>query len=105
MEGLGASSARSRTALPMVLLPMGADQPYNAARCESLGVARSLDVSDATPDDVREVVGEILADPSYRAAAERVRDEFAALPGPEHAVALLERLVGSCDSPHRREGR
>jgi UDP:flavonoid glycosyltransferase YjiC (YdhE family) len=35
----------------------------------------------------------VLADPSYRANAERVRDEIAALPGPEFAVALLERLA------------
>jgi UDP:flavonoid glycosyltransferase YjiC (YdhE family) len=79
--------------LPLVLLPMGADQPYNAARCEALGVARSLDVIAATPADVRDAVAEVLGDPSYRMAAERLRDEFAALPGPEHAVALIEQLV------------
>ena len=79
--------------LPMVLLPMGADQPYNASRCEVLGVARSLGVITATPADVRAAVAAVLSDPSYRAAAERWRDEFAALPGPEHAVGLLEQLV------------
>ena len=31
--------------LPQVLIPMGADQPLNAARCEQLGVARVLDRS------------------------------------------------------------
>jgi len=30
--------------LPMVLLPIGADQPLNAVRCHALGVARVLDV-------------------------------------------------------------
>ena len=79
--------------VPLVLLPMGADQPYNAARCEALGVARSLDVIDATPAAVRDAAAAVLADPPYRAAAERMRDEFAALPGPEHAVALIEALV------------
>ena len=29
--------------LPMVLLPLGADQPQNARRCAELGVARVLD--------------------------------------------------------------
>ena len=79
--------------VPLVLLPMGADQPYNAARCEALGVARSLDVIDATPGDVRDAAAAVLGEPSYRAAAERMRDEFAALPGPEHAIALIERLA------------
>jgi MGT family glycosyltransferase len=80
-------------ALPSVLLPMGADQPWNAARCEELGVALVLDALRATPDDVRAAVSTVLDDPSYRAAAERMRDEIRALPGPEHAVRLVERLV------------
>jgi UDP:flavonoid glycosyltransferase YjiC (YdhE family) len=42
---------------------------------------------------VREAVSTVLDDPSYRAAAERIRDEIRALAGPEHAVRLLERLV------------
>ena len=79
--------------MPLVLLPIGADQPYNAARCEALGVARSLDVIDATPGDVRDAAAAVLGEPSYRAAADKMRDEFAALPGPEHAIALIERLA------------
>jgi UDP:flavonoid glycosyltransferase YjiC (YdhE family) len=79
--------------LPMVLLPVGADQPLNAARCSELGVGRALDAVDATSDDVRAAVAEVLDDPAYRQAAERLRDEIAALPGPQHTVALLEGLV------------
>ena len=77
--------------LPMVLIPLGADQPLNAARCEALGVARVLDAATATPEP--------CATPSrgswptrHRSAAERIRDEIAALPGPAWAVELLERL-------------
>jgi UDP:flavonoid glycosyltransferase YjiC (YdhE family) len=79
--------------LPMVLIPLGADQPLNAARCQALGVARVLDALEATPADVRAAVSLVLEDPSYRRASERVRDEIAALPGPAHAVVLLERLA------------
>jgi UDP:flavonoid glycosyltransferase YjiC (YdhE family) len=72
--------------LPMVLLPMGADQPYNAARCEALGLARSLDVVAATSQDIRDAVESVLSEPGYRRAAQRLRDDFASLPGPDCAV-------------------
>jgi UDP:flavonoid glycosyltransferase YjiC (YdhE family) len=78
---------------PMVLAPMGADQPLNAQRCAALGVGRVLDAVRATPADVRDAVAAVLEDPSCRAAAQRLRDEIAALPPPEHAVGLLERLA------------
>jgi len=79
--------------LPSVLIPMGADQPLNAARCAELGVARVLDAVHATPADVRDATTAVLREPAYRAAAQRMRDEIAALPGPEHAVGPLERLA------------
>jgi UDP:flavonoid glycosyltransferase YjiC (YdhE family) len=79
--------------LPSVLVPMGADQPHNAARCARLGVARVLDAVTVTPEAVRAAAASVLADPGYRRAAERMRDEIAAQPGPAHAVTLLERLA------------
>jgi UDP:flavonoid glycosyltransferase YjiC (YdhE family) len=78
---------------PMVVLPMGADQPLNAARITALGVGRSLDAIAATPDDVREAASSVLADASCRESAGRVADEIAALPSPDVAVGLLERLA------------
>jgi len=79
--------------LPMVLIPMGADQPLNAARSAALGVAQVLDAVATTPQEVREAVSRVLEKPAYRQSAERMRDEIAALPPPEHAITLLERLV------------
>ncbi|MGI8681093.1 MAG: hypothetical protein ACR2JO_02945 [Mycobacteriales bacterium] len=52
-----------------------------------------LDALAATPESIAQAVSGVLADPGYRQAAERVRDEYAALPGPAHAVTLLERLA------------
>jgi UDP:flavonoid glycosyltransferase YjiC (YdhE family) len=83
--------------LPSVLLPMGADQPQNAARCEELGVARVLDAVRASPEAVRESVLAVLSDPAYRVAAEPLRDEIAGLPDPADAVTLLERLAETLD--------
>jgi UDP:flavonoid glycosyltransferase YjiC (YdhE family) len=78
--------------LPAVLIPMGADQPLNAARCEALGVGRTLDVVTATAEDIRAAVVSVLETPSYRLAAERIREGIASLPDVSHALVLLERL-------------
>jgi UDP:flavonoid glycosyltransferase YjiC (YdhE family) len=91
--GSGTVAGALAHGLPMVLTPMGADQPLNAARCAELGVARVLDAVSATPAAIAEGVSVVLSDPSYRSAAERLRDELAALPGLAHVVTQLERLA------------
>ena len=84
--------------LPQVVLPMGADQPFNGARVEALGAGIVLDVLRATPAEIGAAVRTVLEEPSYRAAAERVRREVLALPDSGHAVALLERLSAGSDA-------
>jgi len=79
--------------LPQVLIPMGADQPLNARRCEILGVARVLDPVRCTSAEVREAVSAVLSEASYRSAAEVLKEEMATLPPLAHAVSLLERLA------------
>ncbi len=46
--------------VPLVLLPMGAGQPLNSDRCQSLGVARVLDPLTVTSSDIRSGVAEVL---------------------------------------------
>ncbi|MEA2393756.1 MAG: hypothetical protein QOJ82_1647 [Solirubrobacteraceae bacterium] len=91
--GSGSVIGALAAGLPSVVLPMGADQPLNAARCEALGVGLALDAFHATPEAVRAAVLAVLGEPSYRESAARIRDEIATLPGPAHAVPLLERLA------------
>ncbi len=79
--------------LPLVLLPLGADQPHNARRCAALGVGRVLAPDARTLGAIREAVRAVLVDPAYRREAARLREELRALPGPGVAVTLLERLV------------
>ena len=98
--------------LPLVPIPIDADQPLNAERCAALGVAEVIGHDRRTPAVIRQAVRTVLGDPSYRRNAERLRDEIAELPGPEHAAALLERLarekqplLGSEGRSHHRPGR
>lgn len=79
--------------VPVVALPLGADQPSNAARVEALGVGLVLDAVTATPAEIGAAVAWALDDPDGRAAAERLRDECADLPTPAEAVGWLEALA------------
>jgi UDP:flavonoid glycosyltransferase YjiC (YdhE family) len=67
-----------------------------------LGVAEVLDAVEAAPGAIRGAVATVLADRRYRASAERVREEIAAMPDPEYAVKLLERLASESAPISRR---
>jgi UDP:flavonoid glycosyltransferase YjiC (YdhE family) len=91
--GSGTVMAALNLGLPMVIVPISADQPENADRCVALGVARAVLPSELTPELARGAVRDVLRSESYRRAAKRMRTEMDGLPGPEHAVALLGRLA------------
>lgn len=80
-------------ALPLVIMPIGADQYENGRRCAAQGVARVIGPEERTPAAIRAAVEAVLADPGYRRAAARLRAELEALPGPAGVVTLLERLA------------
>jgi UDP:flavonoid glycosyltransferase YjiC (YdhE family) len=79
--------------LPLVVIPISADQPHNARRCAALGVGKVIEPAAATPAAIRDAARAVLADPRYRRAAERYRAEAVGLPPLARGVELLERLV------------
>jgi UDP:flavonoid glycosyltransferase YjiC (YdhE family) len=81
--------------LPMVLLPMGADQPWNGDRCAALGVARVLDPVAVTPDVIADALADVLRDPAYAARAARLQATWSTLPGPAAVVDAIERLAAA----------
>ena len=91
--GSGTLTGALAHGLPSLLLPMGADQPYNAERCAELGVGEILDAVSASPREVRGAAERLLNSVGHRLRAERVRDEFNALPDIGQAVGRLEDLV------------
>ncbi|MFL5348699.1 MAG: glycosyltransferase [Hyalangium sp.] len=79
--------------LPLVIVPIAADQPINAQSCQELGVARVVNPLTMTPEQLRGAVREVLTTPSYREGALRFQREAEQLPGLEHVVKLLEKLA------------
>jgi MGT family glycosyltransferase len=92
MAGMNSVRTAFEHAVPLVLLPLVAEHRFNAERCAALGMGLVLDAGDMRPNDVQTAVRRVLADPTYRENARRVRDELETMPGPEHAAQLLEQL-------------
>ncbi|SEU32275.1 glycosyltransferase, MGT family [Stigmatella erecta] len=78
--------------LPVLIVPLAADQPMNAQSCERLGVGRRVNPDTLTPELLRQQVREMMRDGSYRERARRFQAEAQALPGMGEGVAMLERL-------------
>jgi UDP:flavonoid glycosyltransferase YjiC (YdhE family) len=91
--GYNSTTSALTHGLPLVLVPIAADQPMNAERCKALGVARVVEPLSMTPESVREAVRDVLRTPSYRENARRFQQEARTLPGLPRAVELLEKLA------------
>lgn len=78
--------------LPMVLTPVGADQPFHAERCRDLGAAVVMDPREISSHEMRASIRQVLNDPLHRQAAGKVRNDMTHLPGIDQAVRVLEEL-------------
>jgi MGT family glycosyltransferase len=78
--------------LPLVVTPIRDDQPIIAQQVADAGAGIRLRFARLRPAELREAILTVLSDPSYRGAAERVRDSFAAAGGAATAAAHLEKL-------------
>jgi UDP:flavonoid glycosyltransferase YjiC (YdhE family) len=82
--------------VPIVFVPLVADQGYNASRVEAVGAGLAL--ANRPPAGRRELavgVARVVADPSFRAAARRVALEMRALPDVAEAVPVIADLARS----------
>ena len=93
--GSGTVVAALACGIPVVVLPLGADQPWNADRCTALGVGQVLDPMTVTADEVAGAAQQVLTDRRYRIAARSIHDEVAALPTAEDAAGWIEAQPGS----------
>jgi UDP:flavonoid glycosyltransferase YjiC (YdhE family) len=83
-------------AVPLIVVPFGADQFVNAAAVERLGIGTVLDEALLSPETIREAIEPLLRpDPPQRRRLQQLRDEWRALPGPAEAAEAVVALVGT----------
>jgi UDP:flavonoid glycosyltransferase YjiC (YdhE family) len=102
--GYNTVSAALGAGLPLFLLPMAADQPYNTERCITAGAALGViqpqpagQPSAAPPPFtapdaavIRDGTRRLLEEPAFREAARSIAAEIAVMPGADYAAERLE---------------
>ena len=78
--GSGTLIAALSVGVPVVVLPMGADQPDNADRCEELGVGIVLEALTAEPATISAALRAVTTESHYRRAAAALAAEAASQP-------------------------
>jgi UDP:flavonoid glycosyltransferase YjiC (YdhE family) len=88
--GLGTTLRALAHGKPLLLLPLGRDQEFNAGRVAELGAGIHLGV-ESSPNEIASALGELLAKPSYAEAAGRTAAAIAAdRPDQTATEALLD---------------
>ncbi|MBS0167973.1 MAG: hypothetical protein JSR29_17940 [Nitrospira sp.] len=82
------------TGTPLVAVPVTNEQPGIAARVSWIGAGEAIPHTQVTPEALRAAVVRVRSEPSYRAAAERVRDAIQAGGGAPRAAELIEQRLG-----------
>jgi N-glycosyltransferase len=77
----------------MVVVPLFADQPWNAERIDALGAGIALQGGPAAVPRIGEATHRLLREPSYRATAQGVAAAMRALPPVDAAVAVVRELA------------
>jgi MGT family glycosyltransferase len=89
--------------VPLVIAPLGRDQPDNAARVVHAGAGLRLSKKAGVPA-LRDAIGRVLDEPRYRSAARRMAATLAAERDEDLVVDELERATLS-HSDHRDPSR
>lgn len=91
--GSGTVRGALAAGLPLVVVPFGADQPYNGQRVAAVGAG--LNVPNADAGALRAAIERVLVDAELHSGAKKLAAEIAALPPLERAVDAMEALASA----------
>jgi UDP:flavonoid glycosyltransferase YjiC (YdhE family) len=88
--GAGTTAAALMKGVPLVVLPQGADQFFQAERVAAAGAGLALDPSSQAPETLVAAVRTVLEDVSFRDNVTTIAKEIAAMPDADEVAAVLE---------------
>ena len=87
--GLGTLLGALDEGLPMVIIPLGSDQLWNADRAERLGVARVVSPQDVSVATLQSALDDVLTQATYRDVAVSLRHELQQMESADVAMSSL----------------
>jgi UDP:flavonoid glycosyltransferase YjiC (YdhE family) len=91
--GLGSVHAALAHGVPLVCLPIGRDQPDNAARVAAHGAGLRLSTK-ASPAAIAKAIERVLGEPAFTVSAHRLADAFQRDAAADRAIGAMEALAG-----------
>lgn len=91
--GSGTVTMGLAAGVPMAVVPLFADQPYNAERVAAIAAGIAIDGGPQGVARLGDAVSKLLVDPAYRANAARVADEMRSLPSVDTAPAIARAII------------
>lgn len=83
--------------LPLVVVPLIADQFFNAHVTQTIQLGKVVQLEQLSPGTIRAAAEEVLRNPAYRRTAKRLQAEMQSLPDQKYAVELIERVAAECE--------
>lgn len=91
--GVGTTAQVLRAGVPALIMPFSHDQPDNAARCERLGVARTIDRNSYKAKNAARELRKLLGNLSYKAKAEEIKSIIETENGTQNACDAIEKAL------------
>jgi UDP:flavonoid glycosyltransferase YjiC (YdhE family) len=94
--GAGTTLGTLAEGIPLVVVPLGADQFIHAERVAAAGAGVGLPGGPGDPESVAKAVADVLADARFTSGARRIAAEIAAFSSPEEVASTLRaRMSGT----------
>ncbi len=91
--GVGTTAQVLRAGVPHLIMPYSHVQPDNAARCERLGVARTIDREKYNAETAAKELRELLSDLSYKSKAVKAKKIVESEHGTKMACDAIETIL------------
>jgi len=91
--GAGTTMTALAYGVPQLILPQVSDQHFNGERLAATGAGTWLAPEQASPGQIRDLVGELIGDGHWRERAALMRDRVGQMPAPAEVVPVLTKLA------------